>query len=48
MSQSKEGKAVNTIVFTPAEGSGLNVSVNGGTETALAYKAGETIRVPFT
>ena len=48
MSQSKEGKAVNTIVFTPAEGSGLNVSVNGGTETALAYKAGETIRVAFT
>ena len=48
MSQSKEGKAVNTIVFTPAEGSGLNVSVNGGTETALAYTAGETIRVAFT
>ena len=48
MSQSKEGKAVNTIVFTPAEGSGLNVSVNGGTETPLAYTAGETIRVAFT
>ncbi len=59
MSQSKEGKAVNTIVFTPSEaGDALNVSVNGGEAKNIAYAvaAGEgdtatpsdTIRVAFT
>lgn len=48
MSMSKEGKAVNTIVFTPAEGSGLNVAFNGGAEQNLAYTAGDAILVAFT
>lgn len=47
MSQSKEGKAVNTIVFTPAESGGLTVSVNGK-EGTLTYTAGDAILVAFT
>lgn len=48
MSQSKEGKAVNTIVFTPNGAGALNVSVNGGTEQSLTYAAGDAILVAFT
>lgn len=48
MSQSKEGKAVNTIVFTPNGTGALNVSVNGGTEQSLTYTAGDAILVAFT
>lgn len=49
MSQSKEGKAVNTIVFTPSEaGDALNVSVNGEAAGDFAYTAGDTLVVSFT
>lgn len=49
MSQSKEGKAVNTIVFTPSEaGDALNVSVNGEEAGNFAYTAGDTLVVSFT
>ena len=49
MSQSKEGKAVNTIVFTPSEaGDALNVSVNGEEAGDFAYTAGDTLVVSFT
>ncbi len=48
MSQSKEGKAVNTIVFMPNGTGALNVSVNGGTEQSLTYTAGDAILVAFT
>ena len=39
MSMSKEGKSVNEIVFTPAEGGKVNASVNGA--AAVTVDAGE-------
>lgn len=47
MSQSKEGKAVNVLTFTPDE-AGLSVSVNEAAVGTLAYAAGDTISVSFT
>ena len=47
MSQSKEGKAVNTIVFTPNTADGLDVSVNGEDAGNFAYTAGDTLVVSF-
>ncbi len=46
MSMSKEGKTVNEIVFTPAEGGKVNVSVNG-TQGATALSA-EELTLSFT
>lgn len=46
MSMSKEGKTVNEIVFTPAEGGKVNVSVNG-TQGASALSA-EELTLSFT
>ena len=48
MSMSKEGKAVNAVVFTPSEeGDALNVSVNGEEAGNLSYAAGDTLVVSF-